>query len=95
MIVRPLEDRVLVRPFDPEERTPGGLVLPDVAKEKSQQGEVVEVGPGKMVADGSRVALGVRAGDVVLFAKYAGTDMKVAGERLLLMRESEILAVIE
>lgn len=93
--VRPLEDRVLVLPFDADAVTLGGIILPDIAKEKSQQGEVWAAGPGKMVADGSRAKLGVEPGDVVVFSKYAGTEMKVAGKRCLLMRESEILAVIE
>lgn len=95
MRVAPLDDRVLVRPFDAEEVTPGGIVLPDVAKEKSQFGEVLEVGPGRMLADGSRAAVAVTVGDTILFSKYAGTEMKVAGEKLQMMRESEILGVYE
>jgi len=95
MRVRPLQDRVIVRRIDEEEKTPGGIIIPDTAKEKPQQGEVVATGPGKRDEDGRLQALDVKPGDRVLFGKYAGTEIKLDGEDLLIMREDDILGVIE
>ncbi|MCL6567185.1 MAG: co-chaperone GroES [Acidobacteriia bacterium] len=92
--IKPLADRVLVRPLEREERTASGIVLPDTAKEKPQEGEILAVGPGRY-EDGKRVALDVKVGDRVIFSKYAGTEIKVDGEELLILRESDILAVVE
>lgn len=93
-MVRPLYDRVVVKVLEQEEKTRGGIVLPDTAKEKPQKGEVIAVGPGAVRDDGTRVPPEVKAGDKVLFAKYAGTEVKVDGEELLILRESDILAVV-
>jgi len=93
-LVRPLYDRVVVKVLEQEEKTRGGIVLPDTAKEKPQKGEVIAVGPGAVRDDGTRVPPEVKAGDKVLFAKYAGTEVKVDGEELLILRESDILAVV-
>lgn len=94
MNLKPLNDRVLVKRMEEEEKTAGGIIIPDSAKEKPQRGEVIAVGPGK-VENGARVELIVKAGDSVLFNKYAGTEFKVEGEELLVMREDDILAIIE
>lgn len=94
MKLKPLGDRVVIKPIEQEEITAGGIVLPESAKEKPQRGTVVAVGPGK-VEDGNRVALDVKEGDTILFAKYAGTEIKIEGEKVLILRESDILAVIE
>lgn len=91
--IKPLADRVLVRPLEREERTKGGIVLPDTAKEKPQMGKVLAVGPGRL-EEGKRVALEVKEGDTILFSKYAGTELKVDGEDLLLLSEKDILAVV-
>jgi chaperonin GroES len=94
--IRPLHDRVIVRRIDANEvKTSGGLYIPDTAKEKPQEGEVVAVGKGKLLENGTRVELDVKAGDRVLFGKYSGTEVKIDGEELLIMREDEILGVIE
>jgi chaperonin GroES len=90
--LEPLEDRVVVRRLEAEERTAGGIVLPDTAKEKPQRGEIVATGPGKLLDNGKRAAMEVKAGDTVLFGKYSGTEVKVQGEELIIMRESDILA---
>jgi len=95
MNLKPLNDRVIVKRFEEEEKTAGGLIIPDTAKEKPIQGEVLAVGSGKLMEDGSRRPLDVKAGDRVLFGKYAGTDIKVEGDELLIMREDDILAIIE
>jgi len=95
MKLKPLNDRVVVRRVEEEEKTAGGIIIPDTAKEKPVQGEVISVGGGKLMDDGSRRPLDVKAGDRVLFSKYAGTDIKVEGEALLIMREDDILAIIE
>jgi chaperonin GroES len=94
MKLKPLDDRVVVRPLEAEERTAGGIVLPDAAKEKPQRGKVVAVGPGRMLDSGERVAIGVVVGDEVLFGKYGGTDIEVEGEEVKILRESDILAKI-
>lgn len=95
MGLKPLDDRVVVRAADSESKTAGGIVLPDNAKEKQQRGKVVAVGPGKLLDSGERAALAVSVGDEVLFGKYAGNDVKVNGEELKIMRESDILAKVE
>jgi chaperonin GroES len=95
MQLKPLNDRVVVKRIEEEEKTAGGIIIPDSAKEKPIQGEVRAVGSGKLLEDGSRRPLDVKAGDRVLFGKYAGTDIKVGTEELLIMREDDILAIIE
>ncbi|MBO4336016.1 MAG: co-chaperone GroES [Desulfovibrio sp.] len=95
MKLEPLNDRVLVKRLESEEKTAGGLYIPDTAKEKPSKGQVVAVGPGKLGEDGKRVALAVKEGDEVLFNKYAGTEVKLDGIDHLVMREEDILAVIK
>lgn len=95
MNVRPLDDRILIRPLEAEEKTAGGIVLPDSAKEKPQRGEVVAVGDGKVLDNGDRAPLAVKTGDTVIFGKYAGTEIKIDGAEHQIMREHEILAVLE
>jgi len=90
--LQPLADRLVVKPMAREEITKGGIVLPDTAKEKPQEGEILAVGPGKMAEDGKRIAMDVKVGDIVLYAKYGGTEIKVDGEDLIILRESDILA---
>jgi chaperonin GroES len=92
--LKPLGDRVVVKPKGKEETTRGGIVLPDTASEKPQQGEVISVGPGRVLDNGKRVELDVKAGDSVLFAKYAGTEFKLDDDELLILRESDVLAVL-
>ena len=92
--VKPLQDRILVRRLDAEEEEIGGIIITDSAKEKPQEGEVVATGPGKVTDDGKRQSIEVKEGDKVLFAKYAGTEVKVEGEELLIMREDDVLAVL-
>jgi chaperonin GroES len=94
MNVRPLADRVVVKPLDTEEQKKGGIIIPDTAKEKPQQGEVIEVGTGRVTDDGKRVDLEVKKGDKVLYGKYSGTEVTLNGDELLIMRESDILAVV-
>ena len=95
MKFRPLHDRVVVKRVEQEERTKGGIIIPDTAKEKPQEGEVIAVGPGARNEDGELVALDVKAGDRVLFGKWSGTEVKIDGEDLLIMKESDLLGVIE
>ena len=95
MKLKPLNDRVLVKRLESEEKTAGGLYIPDTAKEKPSKGQVVAVGPGKIAENGSRVAMAVKKGDEVLFNKYAGTDIKLDGVDHLVMREEDILAIID
>ena len=95
MKIKPLQDRVLVQRIEKEETTAGGIIIPDTAKEKPAEGRIVAVGPGKVSDDGKVIPLDVKEGDRVLFAKYAGTEVKVEGVEYLLMREEEILGVIE
>ena len=95
MKIRPLNDRVLVLRIDEEEKTAGGIIIPDTAKEKPQEGRVVAVGPGKTDDDGKRIPLEVKKDDRVLFGKYAGTDIKIDGVEHLIMREDDILGIIE
>ena len=92
--IRPLHDRVIVKRIDEEEKTKGGIIIPDTAKEKPQEGRVVAVGPGKQ-DDGKVVPLGVKAGDKILFGKYSGTEIKLDGEEHLILREDDILGVLE
>ncbi|RKY25041.1 MAG: co-chaperone GroES [Planctomycetota bacterium] len=93
--VRPLDDRVLIKPLEAEEKTAGGIVLPDTAKEKPQKGTVVAIGPGKLLEDGGRGEMSVKVGDTVLFGKYSGTEVTIAGEEHQIMREMDILAIVE
>ena len=95
MKFRPLHDRVVVRRLDAEEKTAGGIIIPDTAKEKPMQGEVVAVGPGARNEQGQVVALDVVAGDRVLFGKWSGTEVKIDGQELLIMKESDILGIID
>jgi chaperonin GroES len=95
MSIRPLHDRVIVRRLEEERTSPGGIVIPDTATEKPSQGEVVSVGNGKINENGDVRPLDVKAGDKVLFGKYSGTEVKVDGEELLVMREDDIMAIIE
>jgi chaperonin GroES len=95
MKFRPLHDRVVVRRIEEDERTKGGIIIPDTAKEKPQQGEIVAVGPGAPDEKGNVQPLDVKAGDRVLFGKWSGTEVKIDGEELLIMKESDILGVLE
>lgn len=95
MKIRPLHDRVIVKRLEEEERTAGGIIIPDTAKEKPQQGKVVAVGKGRILEKGEVVPLVVKDGDRVLFSKYSGTEVKVDGEELLIMREDDILGIFE
>jgi chaperonin GroES len=95
MQFRPLHDRVVVRRIEEDERTPGGIIIPDTAKEKPQQGEVIAVGPGARDERGELQPLDVKAGDRILFGKWSGTEVKIDGEELLIMKESDILGVLE
>jgi len=95
MKVRPLHDRVIVKRVKEEEKTKGGIIIPDTAKEKPVEGKVVAVGAGKVLDNGKRQALQVKAGDRVLFGKYAGTEIKLDGEENLIMREDDIIAIVE
>ena len=93
--LRPLGDRVVVKPTPREEMTKSGIVLPDTAKEKPQEGEILAAGPGKILEDGSREAMDVKVGDKVLYAKYAGTEFKIDGDELLIVSQKDILAIVE
>ncbi len=93
--MKPLNDRVLVKRLESEEKTAGGLFIPDAAKEKPSKGEVIACGPGKLNEKGERVAMEVKPGDIVLFAKYAGTEIKVNGADHIIMREDDILAILD
>ena len=95
MKIKPLNDRILVKRLEEESKTKGGIIIPDSAKEKPAQGEVIAVGDGKINDDGKRMALQVKTGDRVLFAKYAGTEVKISDEEHLVMREDDILGIIE
>ena len=95
MKLQPLEDRIVVRPGESEETTASGLVIPDTAKEKPQEGEIVAVGPGARDESGKVVALDVKAGDRVLFGKWSGTEVRIDGQDLLIMKESDIMGIVE
>jgi chaperonin GroES len=90
--LQPLGDRIIVRAIEKEEVTKGGIVLPDTAKEKPQEGEVLAVGPGKLTDDGNRIAMDLKVGDKVIYAKYAGTEVKIDDQEYLILRESDVLA---
>ena len=93
--LRPLSDRVIVKQSEAENKTPSGIVLPDTAKEKPTKGKVVAVGPGKLDDKGKRMDIGLRAGDTVYYGKYSGTDIEVDGEKYVILRESDVLGVLE
>ena len=95
MAIRPLDDRIVIRPLEAEEKTAGGILLPDTAKEKPQRAKVLAVGEGRLTDEGRRVPLSVKAGDEILYGKYAGTEIKWKGEELRILRESEVLALVE
>jgi len=95
MTFRPLHDRVLVRRVTAEEKTAGGIIIPDTAKEKPQEGEVIAVGPGNRDEDGDLIALDVKPGDRILFGKWSGTEVKLDGEELLIMKESDIMGILD
>ena len=95
MNVRPLHDRIIVKRIEEQEQKVGGIIIPDTAKEKPQQGEVIAVGKGKIKDDGKVIPLDVKQGDTILFGKYSGQEIKIDGEEYLIMREDEVLAVIE
>lgn len=95
MGLRPLSDRVLIKRIEEETTTAGGIIIPDTAKEKPQKGEVVAVGQGKVMEDGNRREMSLSAGDKVLFSKYAGSEIKIEGDEMIIMREDEILAIID
>jgi chaperonin GroES len=95
MKIRPLHDRVIVQRIEEEEKTKGGIIIPDTAKEKPQEGKVIAVGPGKILENGTKINLDVKVGDRILFGKYAGTEIKIEGDEYLMMREDDILGVIE
>ncbi|CAL1241888.1 co-chaperone GroES [Candidatus Methylocalor cossyra] len=95
MKIRPLNDRVIVKRLEEERTTPGGIVIPDTAAEKPMRGEVLAVGPGKVLDNGQVRALDIKTGDKVLFGKYAGTEVKIDGQEILVMREEDIIAVLE
>jgi chaperonin GroES len=90
--LQPLADRVVVKPIEREEMTRGGIVLPDTAKERPMEGEVIAAGPGKMTDDGKRIAMDVKVGDIVVYAKYGGTEIKIDGQEYMILTESQILA---
>ena len=93
--LKPLGGRVIVEPIEQEEMTAGGIILPETAKEKPQEGKILAAGPGDRDEDGKRIAMDVKVGDRVLYAKYSGTEVKMDGKKLLIMRESDILAIVE
>ncbi len=95
MQVKPLADRVVVKPFEETEMKKGGIIIPDTAKEKPMQGKIVEVGPGRMTDDGKKIPPEVKKGDRVLYGKYSGTEVSIADEEYLIMRESDIFAIIQ
>lgn len=95
MKLKPLSDRILVKRLESEEKTAGGIIIPDSAKEKPMRGKIIATGPGKLNDKGEHVKMDVKEGDEVLFNKYAGTEIKVAGEELLIMREDDVLAIIK
>jgi chaperonin GroES len=95
MKIKPLQDRVIVKRVEEEAKTTGGIIIPDTAKEKPQQGKILAVGPGKVLDSGTRVEMSVKKGDKVLFGKYSGSEIKIDGEELLIMREDDILGIID
>ena len=95
MKIKPLQDRIIVKRLEEEEKTKGGIIIPDAAKEKPQEGKVIAVGDGKVLDNGQKFALTVKVGDKVLFGKYSGTEIKIDGEEHLILREDEILGILE
>jgi chaperonin GroES len=95
MALKPLGDRLVVKPLEAEEKTAGGIVLPDTAKEKPQQGEVIAVGPGKLLDNGKVTPIDVKVGDTIYYAKYGGTEVKIGAEELVILRQDDVLAVLE
>jgi len=95
MKIRPLHDRVIVQRIEEEAKTKGGIIIPDTAKEKPQEGKVIAVGPGKILENGTKTTLDVKVGDKILFGKYSGSEIKIDGEEFSMMREDDILGVIE
>jgi len=95
MKVKPLHDRVIVKRIEEEEKTKGGIIIPDTAKEKPVEGKIIAVGEGKVSDDGKRISMDIKAGDRVLFGKYAGTEIQIEGEEHLIMREDDIIAIVE
>ena len=95
MAIKPLGDRVLVKPLEPKEVKKGGIIIPDTAKEKPQEGKVIEVGKGKMLESGKMVPIEVKKGDKILYSKYGGTEIKLEGEEYLILKEEDILAIIK
>ena len=95
MAIQPLGDRVLVKALESEEKTKGGIVLPDIAKERPSKGEIIAVGTGKVFEDGSRKLLSVKVGDKIIFGKYAGTEVKIKDQEYLILREEDVLAILE
>ena len=95
MAIKPLGDRVLVKPLEPKEVKKGGIIIPDTAKEKPQEGKVIEVGKGKMLEDGKVISLEVKKGDKILYSKYGGTEIKLEGEEYLILKEEDLLAILE
>jgi len=94
MKIKPLQDRVIVKRMEEEQKTAGGIIIPDTAKEKPQQGKILAVGPGKVLDNGTRLEMSVKEGDLVLFGKYSGSEVKLDGEEVLIMREDDILGVL-
>ncbi len=94
MTLTPMHDRILVKPSQPEEVSTGGIIIPDTAKEKPQQGEVIAVGPGRITEDGKTLPLQIKVGDKVLYGKYAGTEVSVGGDDLMMMKENDVFAII-
>jgi chaperonin GroES len=94
MKLKPLQDRILVKRLEEEEKTKGGIIIPDAAKEKPQEGKVIAVGDGKVLENGTKIKLSVKAGDKILFGKYSGTEIKVDGEERLILREDDVLGII-
>ncbi len=94
MKIKPLEDRVVIKPAPPDEKVQGGIIIPDTAKEKPQKGEIVAIGPGKVSDAGEKIPMTVKVGDTILYGKYSGTEVTIDGEEYLIVRESDILAVI-
>jgi chaperonin GroES len=94
MKVKPLQDRILVKRLEEEEKTKGGIIIPDAAKEKPQEGKVIAVGDGKTLDNGTKIKLSVKAGDKILFGKYSGTEIKIDGEEHLILREDDVLGII-
>jgi len=94
MKVKPLEDRIIVKALEAEQKTAGGIIIPDNAKEKPQKGEVIAVGPGKFSDAGKKIEMSLRKGDTILYGKYSGTEVKIDGEEYIIMRESDVLATL-